>query len=465
MRNHLLPVSAIILCAILTACAGSGAPAQSAQAPAAEFNDAATRPAADIDPDAPQIPPATFNFSDFGAVGDGKTYNTDAFARAVAAIHNAGGGRLIVGPGTYLTLPITLTSHMDLHLEAGATIQFPADFAAYGLPEPADMKSPDIKKLREENIVVMEEHIPPFVGGEGLSDIAITGPGTIDGAGAIWWSYSDREGRKNHGPWYPRPKLVVFRKCRRILLQDVTLRNSPMYNFAPTQCADVRVENIKTQEPEDSPNTDGVDPTACDRVLIKDCHMDDGDDCVAVKAIGGKCSNILVEGCTCHHGHGISIGSETVGGIENVLVRNCTFDQTKWCIRIKSARDRGNVIRGFTFDHITMTNVWMAIDIDMYYHDNKGAAAHAMKPITPLTPILSDVLISNVTATGTETLSQIVGLPEQPVQGITLQNVQLDGLRGMVIRDAKNITFTHVTITAKEGNALQCENAEMTMNP
>jgi polygalacturonase len=463
MRKSVLPVSVVVLCAMLTACAGGAA---SQQSPTPEFTGAATRPAADVNPDTPIIPPATFNLSDFGAIGDGKTYNTDAFARAIFAIQQSGGGRLIVGPGVYLTLPITLTSHMDLHLESGAIIQFPADFTAYGLPDPAHMKSPDIKKLREEDIVVMAEHIQPFVGGEGLSDIAVTGSGMIDGAGQMWWDYSDRAGRKGKGrPWYPRPKLIVFRKCRRILLQDVTLRNSPMYNFAPTQCSDVRVENISTQEPVDSPNTDGIDPTACENVLIKDCHLEDGDDAVAVKAIGGKCSNILVENCTCRHGHGISIGSETFGGIENVLVRNCTFDQSKWCIRIKSARDRGNLIGGFTFDHITMTNVGMPIDIDMYYHDNKGAAAHAAKPITPLTPLLRDVLISNVTSTGATETSQIVGLPEQPVDGVTLQNVQIDGQHGLVIRDAKNITFTHVTITAKQGSVLQTANTGLTWNP
>jgi polygalacturonase len=463
MRKSARSSSLLILCAALFARVAVAASDPSSAPPGAA---PAARPAADVNPDAPIIPSATINLSDFGGIGDGKTYNTDAFNRAIHAIDQAGGGRLIVSPGVYLTRPFHLASHMDLHLESGATIQFPDDVTAYGLPDPAHMNSPDITTLRDQDVMAMEEKVQPLIGGDGLSDVAITGPGAIDGGGSIWWSYSDRVAKHVPGrPWYPRPVLIDIRNSRRLLVQDVTLRNSPMYNFAPTNCSDVRVQNVRTQEPNDSPNTDGIDPTACDRVLIKDCHLEDGDDSIAIKATGGKCSNVLVEGCTCRNGHGISIGSETYGGIENVFVRNCTFDQSKWAIRIKSARDRGNLISGFTFDNITMTNVGMPIDIDMFYHDIKGAKARSAAPITPTTPLLRDVLISNVTVTGAQDISQIIGLPERPVEGITLQNVQLDGKRGFVLRDAANITFNHVAITAQQGSLLSCENTGLTWNP
>ena len=238
-----------------------------------------------------------------------------------------------------------------------------------------------------------------------------------------------------------------------------------MWNVVPTLCKDVRVENLKTSEPEFSPNTDGVNPVASQNVLIRNCQLDDGDDCVAVKAIGGPCENILIENLTCKHGHGISIGSETYGGIHNVFVRHCTFEGTKIAIRIKSARDRGNQLYGFTFDDIQMHDVGTAIDIDMYYHDKSGANAHGPQSITPTTPFLNDVQIHNVTATDIDRAGRIIGLPEQLARGITLTNVQITSNTGMNIQDAKDIVFNNVKITPSEGDPVTLKNAQLTNNP
>jgi polygalacturonase len=453
MKRSLMCLIAVIPCAIFSACASNAATPPDAWQPTA-----ATRPAADINPPSPVIPDQKFNLKDYGGVGDGKTLNTDAFAKAISAVKQAGGGQLIVPAGTYLTLPITLTSHLDLHLEAGSTILFPSDLTAYGLPDPAQATQDQFDAAKDKDPLSL-------IGGENLTDVAITGSGTIDGGGATWWKLAFKIPGNQQRLHVERPKLLIIKNSQRVLIQGVTFTNSPMWNVVPTLCTDVRVENIKVLEPELSPNTDAIDPTACQNVLIRDCLLDEGDDCIAVKAIGGVCANILIENLTCKHGHGISMGSETYGGIHNVFVRHCTFEGTKIGIRIKSARDRGNALYGFTFDDIKLNDVGTAIDIDMYYHDTKGAKVHGTQPITSSTPLLKDVMIHDVTATGINKAGRIIGLPEQLADGVTLTNVQISSNTGMDIEDAKNIVFNQVKIIPKEGDPITTKNSQLTNNP
>jgi polygalacturonase len=206
----------------------------------------------------PVIPDAKFNLADFGGVGDGKTFNTDAFKSAIAAIEKAGGGHLIVAAGTYKTLPFTLTSHLDLHLEPGAVIKAPATFKDYGLPDPNDpLPEPAAGAAsgggrgrgRGAGFVA------PLITGNNLTDVAITGDGTIDGSGAVFWAWSDK-----HARMYPpgrrivfRPHLMVFTGMQRLHIDGITLTNSPMYHIVPSG-TDMLFENIRIVAPFDAPN-------------------------------------------------------------------------------------------------------------------------------------------------------------------------------------------------------------------
>ena len=153
-------------------------------------------------------------------MGDGQTLNTDAFKKAIAAVEQAGGGKLVVPKGVFRTLPFVLCSSLDLHLDEGAVIQAPDSFAAYGLPDPATLKSQD--EVREKVTTPA-----PLITGHNLHDVALTGPGTIDGNGAMWWAWSERAGRRQPGRIvYRRPHLIVINGCQRLLVADVTLTNS-----------------------------------------------------------------------------------------------------------------------------------------------------------------------------------------------------------------------------------------------
>ncbi len=421
-------------------------------------------------PALPLIPDHVFNLTDYGGTGDGKTLNTPAFKKAFAAIAQAGGGTLIVPAGDYLTLPFSLVSHLNLQLQAEAKIQFPRDLSAYD--------AMDVLPPRPQSLANMDGGNGALVLGDQLTDVAITGPGTIDGGGWAWWGKNKGlttqstegqsitvgrpGGRATVGKFIGRPKMIILTGCQRVHLDGPTLLDSPMWFFVPVQCTDVTIENVHVKAPARSPNTDALDPTASTHVLIRNCDLDEGDDNVAIKAIGGPCSFIRVENVRCGHGHGISIGSETYGGVHDVTVSHCTFNNGDNGIRIKSARDRGNQLFNFRFSDITMDNVTNPIVIDMYY---SGGKARETRPVTPTTPILKNVEIRDVKIRGGKSAGRILGLPEAPVSDIRLTNIDITAQTGLIIQDVKNCVLENVNIRVSEGKPIVQSNAEVVIKP
>jgi polygalacturonase len=398
-----------------------------------------------LKPALPAIPDHTFSLADFGAAGDGKTVNTEAFAKAIAAVEKAGGGTLVVPRGVYITLPFLLCSSLDLHLADGAVIRAPETFTAAGLPEPTALRSQD--EVREK-VKVPE----PLISGKNLHDVAITGSGTIDGSGAHWWAWSERAARqrKSTEPGrivYPRPNLVVLDNCQRVHVADVTLTNSPKFHLVPRDVVDLTIERIKVRAPFDAPNTDAIDPGPGRNFLIRDCDIDTGDDDIVIKRGG---TNILIENCTIKHGHGISIGSGTDLGVSTMLVRNCTFDGTDNGIRIKSMRGAGGLVENIRYTGITMKNVDNAILIDLNYVDNNRPD---FKGDPKKIPAVRQVLIDNVTVTGSRNAGRIVGLPDSRITGVTLRDVRITAEKDLVVRDADEPACERVVRDIRKGVA------------
>ena len=203
-------------------------------------------------PTLPVIPDRTFNLADFGAIGDGKTMNTDALTKAIAAVEQAGGGKLVVPRGIFITGPFKLCSSLDLHLDAGAVIKAPETFEALGLPNPATFKT-----QAEANAVYRVPN--PLITGSKLHDLALTGTGTIDGSGQHWWAWSERAERAQRGRIvYRRPHLVVINGCTRLHVTDITLSNSSMFHLVPSNITDLTIERVKVRAPWDgsAPNTE-----------------------------------------------------------------------------------------------------------------------------------------------------------------------------------------------------------------
>jgi polygalacturonase len=225
-----------------------------------------------------------------------------------------GGGTVRIAAGRYVTGAIMLRDDITLELEAGATI--------VGSEDPADY--PPVEARWEGRHQITHA---PLIGGTGLRNIAVTGRGTIDGAGAPWWKRF-REKTLAH----PRPRLVSFHESTNVLIEGVTLVNSPAWTINPVRCENVTVHRVTIKNPADSPNTDGINPDSCRYVHISDCHIDVGDDCITIKSgieteaedKRGPCENITITNCTMAHGHGgVVLGSEMSGDVRSVVISNC----------------------------------------------------------------------------------------------------------------------------------------------
>ena len=411
------------------------------------------------------------NVLDFGAVGDGATPCTEAFRAAFDAAAAAGGGTVYVPAGRYLTGAITLRSDTALYIDAGATL--------IGGNETSDFPPIDNHSLYEWGTTHS-----PLIGGQDLRNIAVLGRGTVDGNGQLWW-----ERKRADLLEHARPRLIRFTDCENVLVEGVTLTNSPSWTVHPVRCNNVAVENITIINPTGSPNTDGINPESCRNVRISGCHIDVGDDCIAIKAgtehdgrdPARACENITVTGCTMIHGHGgVVIGSEMSSGVRNVAISNCVFDGTDRGIRIKSRRGRGGAVEDVRACNIIMRRVRCPFVMNLYYHCGPGGRDEDVqdkspRPVDEGTPLFRRIHFSDITATDVELAAGFIhGLPEMPVRDITFDNVEVvlserdvtpgaPAMAGQVepmakagffCRYAENVSFRNVRVTGQRGAAL-----------
>ena len=333
------------------------------------------------EPMLPIIPDNSLSITEFGAKGDGITDNTEAFGKAIVALVERGGGHLVVPAGVWLTGPITLKDHIDLHLERNAMILLSPDKAAH---------------LKAGKVV-------PGISASKCTDISVSGEGIIDGNGEWWrgvkrskvsdleWNAFKRMGgtvTPKGDLWYPfdldafdniadtydaqeklRTHLVRFTDCERVLVEGVTLQNSPKFHLVPQRCKDVVIDGVTVRCPWNAQNGDGIDIGNCKNVLIVGNSVDVGDDGICMKGgagaqgLGyGPCENILIVDNTVFHAHGgFVIGSEFSGGMRNIVVRHNTFSGTDTGLRFKSAPERGGKTE----------NIWIS---DIYMCDIQGEA-------------------------------------------------------------------------------------------
>jgi len=381
---------------------------------------------------------------DYGATGDGRHFDTEAIQRAINECAARHGGVVRIPPGVYLTRSLFLSNNITLQLDEGAILQATTD--------PDDWGDTSLA----------------LVNGRGLTNIALTGHGIIDGAGARWWPPVKRAKKAGLPDPRHRPRLVIFTRCSHVQVRDLTLRNSPMFHLVPVECNDVTIDHVTILAPADSPNTDGIDPSVCHNVHITHCRVDVGDDNVALKSGyrfdgGPGCEDIFVSDCQFLHGHGMSIGSETLGGVKHLLVERCSFENTTSGIRIKSNRSKGGLVEDVSYRDLTMSNVRWPISISAYYP--KVPAIDRAQPVTHSTPCYRPIQIINLTATSPDQAGFIVGLPEQLISGVTLTGVKIEAPAGLTVRNADNIVLQNVSIKTEHGEPLLTENARILKAP
>ncbi len=392
-------------------------------------------------PSLPQIPDYCVDIRDHGAVSDGQTLNTAAIAAAIAACAGAGGGRVLVPAGVWLTGPIHWRSRIELHLAEGAELRFSQRHEDY-LP---------VVRQQRGGIVCMT--YSPFLYAVDCEDIALTGPGLCNGQGEAWWPWKKAQPGMNElirmcAERVPleqrvfgtpeagvRTDLCQFLDCRRVLIEDGTFIDSPAWTIHPVRCDDLTIRKVTVRNPERAPNTDGIDPDGCRRVLIEHCHVDTGDDGICLKSgwnedgfeYGRPCEDVLIRHCTVLAAHGgFVIGSEVSGGIRNIHVHDCVFEGTAVGVRIKSKPGRGGFIRGILVERLHMRGIRReAILVTQRYNGNP----HDRSPIDPDLPVteIDDVSIREIDCDGCGCSIRLHGLPSHPLQGIELADLNIRG--------------------------------------
>ncbi|MBN1951386.1 MAG: glycoside hydrolase family 28 protein [Bacteroidales bacterium] len=420
----------------------------------------------------PEFRDAEYNIADFGAINDGITDCSKAIQKAIETCSAEGGGKVIVPSGTFLTGKIHLLSNVNLHITKNAKLLFTTDKSKY-LP---------VVHTRFEGMECL--NYSPLIYAYKQENIAITGKGTIDGQGESWWNWKGRwsgsvdtgykgdqlnqtddvatltqmvadnvplEERIFGEGHYLRPSFISPYECRNILIEDITIKGSPMWIVHPVLSENVTVRNLKIESL--GPNNDGCDPECCTNVLIEACYFNTGDDCIAIKSgrnndgrrFGKPSKNIVIRNCTMVEGHGgVVIGSEISGNVSHVFAENCMMDSPNLdrAIRIKSNSVRGGKVEHIYVRDIDVLQVKEAIlKINMFYATERADNI----------PSVSNVLLENVQGYKSKYGIWIEAYEEKPVQNIKLKNCDFDQVEEPThIKNAEKLTFENVYINGQE---------------
>ena len=434
------------------------------------------------------IPEYTVTLTDFGAVGDGKTDCSEAFAAALMHLKKQGGGHLVVPNGTWLTGPIKLISNFDLHLEPQATILFSTNKELY--VQKNDSLRDGSKKCNA------------CVYGSKLENVAITGYGTLDGQGFYWrpikqkkvsedvWNealgmggITQADGNsKKWLIWYPfnldkklnvpniasdaiiqekmRPHLVNITDSKNVLVEHVHLLNSPKFHLVPTRVQNLIIDGVNIRCPHWAQNGDAMDPGNIQVALIVNCNISCGDDGICMKGgvgekgvAAGPQRDFLICNDTVYRAHGgFVIGSEFSGGMQRLVVKDCRFEGTDIGCRFKSAPGRGGWCEDiYCYDIIMKDIVESAFLISSGYAD-KGAGVSATDSDNKeaFFPDWSNITFRNITCIGSKQAVDIQGLKGKPVHKILFDNVTIIGNKnGIKMEWAEDITFDNCNINPK----------------
>jgi polygalacturonase len=429
--------------------------------------------------------PTVFNVLDYGAVPDGKTKNTAAIAKAIAACAKAGGGTVFFPAGRYLTGSIMPESNQTLHFDAGSELLYSGDAA----------DSPIVKSRWESTNVYTHASL---IYADGKENIAITGRGKINGQGWNWWWRSNSRGRKapagidavaNQAAWravykrieagekltaadftqaaeFLRPSLIGIYNCRNVLIDGVTLYKSPMWMLHPAYTDDIVIHGVRfvSSDPEGSateegegPNGDGIDVDSCRNVRISDCFFSTSDDCIVIKsgrdndgiATARPTEYVTITNCVMYKGHGaVVIGSETSGNIRDITASNIVSKGTDTGIRIKSQRGRGGLMENFRFDNWVIEDAQkIALEITTRYGRTEEA------PFSKTTPVFRNFAYSNITIVNAKKVATVEGLPEKAIEGLRFTDITATGNAGFIADHAVDVELHNFRLTAATGSA------------
>ena len=413
---------------------------------------------------APVFAKRDFKIIDYGAVANGSSDCTDAIRKAIDACHAAGCGRVVVSPGLFLTGAIHLKSNVNLYLSEGTTLKFSTDPAKY-LP---------VVFTRFEGTECL--NFSPFIYAFEQENIAVTGTGVLDGQASKdnWWAWARRASDDADSPAKPdirllldfgergvpveqrafgqghflRPNFIQPYRCRNVLLEGITIRNSPMWEIHPVLSTNVTVRGVKISS--HGPNNDGCNPESSRDVLIEDCVFDTGDDCIAIKSgrdndgrrVATASENIVVRNCTMKDGHGgVVMGSEISGNIRNVYVENCHMDSPNLdrAFRIKSNARRGGVVENIFARNVDIGRVAEAVLTIDFLYETGAVGEHR--------PVARNIVLEKITSSASPRVMWIVSFPGAVIEDVRFVDCTFRGVEATeVLQNVGSISFKNITI-------------------
>jgi exo-poly-alpha-galacturonosidase len=391
--------------------------------------------------------------TDYGTVGDGKAVNTKSIQAAIDQLGISGGGVLVVPKGTFLSGALFFRQGVDLLVEDGGILKGTVNQADYPLVH-----------TRWEGVEGM--HTSAFLNFDSMSNVSVTGRGTIDGSGDLWMRSGRGRFSRRFSTTRPttrrfaqtrpafvfqqigRPRLICFSNCTNVHISDLHLQKQAVWCLHILYSQNVTVQNLNIRATQYIPSSDGIDVDSSRDVEISHCDIACYDDDIAIKSgkdddgrrVNRPTENVTIEDCTIGVGAGIAIGSEVTGSIRHVLVERCTFNGTDAAARFKSQPSRGGEITDVVYRDIQLNNVGRAVEMLMDW----DMRLERMAPAATLTD-LHDVRLIHFTGTA-RNVGVIHGIAGGLIHDVTFEDCSIASPRGLVVDNAKNIDRAGLTV-------------------
>lgn len=417
------------------------------------------------------------NIKERGADPTGKEKCTKIISDVISELSSKGGGTVFFPAGTFLTGPIIMRSNITIWLDPGAVVKFSDDFDDYLPMVPSRWEDVRVKNFASQIYAYQCENI------------SIRGRGHFEGQGQKWWDFGRSvsanqavdnkwqeifkkenaellakneyiRARKN----FLRPPMVTTYECKNVLIEGVSFSNPPFWTIMPAFSENITITGITIENPGNSPNTDGIDPSSCKNVHISNSLISVGDDCIVIKSgrdedgreAASPTENITITNCTMLKGHGgVVIGSEMSGNVKRVTISNCVFEGTDRGIRIKTMRGRGGVVEDISVSNVVMNNmVNEGILITLRYQTTKP------EPVSERTPAANSISLSGITIRGAQRPVAIYGLEEREISQVSMSDMQIYSTKGMLIENGSDINFHDIRMEIKEGSALEAKDSK-----
>jgi len=414
--------------------------------------------------------PKRYLITDFGAVTNLQTVNTKAIQSAIDRCAGGGGGIVVVPRGIFMSGALFFKPGVNLLVEKDAVLKGTTNLDDY----------PQIFTRWEG---VERTWTSAFLNFDKMTNVLVTGEGTIDGSGDLWMQSSGfrRRGRRggtnsvpaltsaavasnistnaagtNAVPRRGRPRLICFSNCRNVRITGLRLQKQAVWCLHLLYCQNVVADNLNIRATVYIPSSDGIDVDSCRNVKISRCDIACYDDDIAIKSgkdadglrVNRPSENITISDCAIGTGGGIAMGSEVSGSIRHVLVQRCRFTGTGNAARIKSQPSRGGVIEDITWRDIQLTNVYQAFEFTLEWR--------MVPPLAPPARVLTVVRnVRLVNFSGTAQSGGVMhGLKDSPIQGVKFKNCNVTAQRGLVLGNVQNPDLSGFSLKVAEGGPI-----------